>query len=199
MTFCSIFPCCMWEWPLCWGCSQAPPPMNPLRQPHGEVGIHQGELAKVTQWNSCKDEFLTDQRQLSSVQSLSRVWLFATPWTAACQASLSITWSLLRQMQLRLLPFSLAAPQESRAHPLFKHRHVCISWGFGMRCSGAAGRRGHRVLSLLEDAPGSAGSGSWGSPSHCVQLCCVQKSQKWALYAAFGFLLWHSHLSPGGV
>ena len=27
----------------------------------------------------------------SSVQSLSRVQLFATPWTAACQASLSIT------------------------------------------------------------------------------------------------------------
>ena len=27
----------------------------------------------------------------SSVQSLSHVWLFATPWTAACQASLSIT------------------------------------------------------------------------------------------------------------
>ena len=26
----------------------------------------------------------------SSVQLLSRVWLFATPWTAACQASLSI-------------------------------------------------------------------------------------------------------------
>ena len=32
--------------------------------------------------------------QLSSVQSLSRVRLFATPWTAACQASLSITNSL---------------------------------------------------------------------------------------------------------
>ena len=32
----------------------------------------------------------------SSVQSLSRARLFATPWTAACQASLSITssWSL---------------------------------------------------------------------------------------------------------
>ena len=27
----------------------------------------------------------------SSVQSLSHVWLFATPWTSACQASLSIT------------------------------------------------------------------------------------------------------------
>ena len=32
------------------------------------------------------------------VQLLSRVWLFAIPWTAACQASLSFTisWSLLR-------------------------------------------------------------------------------------------------------
>ena len=35
-----------------------------------------------------------------SVQSLSHVWPFATPWTAACQASLSITksWSLLKLM-----------------------------------------------------------------------------------------------------
>ena len=34
--------------------------------------------------------------QFSLVQSLSHVWLFATSWTAACQASLSITnsWSL---------------------------------------------------------------------------------------------------------
>ena len=34
--------------------------------------------------------------QFSSVQSLSRVQLFVTPWTTACQASLSITnsWSL---------------------------------------------------------------------------------------------------------
>ena len=29
--------------------------------------------------------------QFSSVQSLSHVWFFATPWTAACQASLFIT------------------------------------------------------------------------------------------------------------
>ena len=29
--------------------------------------------------------------QFSSVQSLSHVWLFVTPWTAACQASLPIT------------------------------------------------------------------------------------------------------------
>ena len=38
----------------------------------------------------------------SSVQSLSHVWLFATPWTAACQASLSTTnsWSLLKLMSI---------------------------------------------------------------------------------------------------
>ena len=38
----------------------------------------------------------------SSVQSLSRVQLFATPWTAARQASLSITnsWSLLKLMSI---------------------------------------------------------------------------------------------------
>ena len=29
--------------------------------------------------------------QFSSVQSLSHVWLFVIPWTAACQASLSLT------------------------------------------------------------------------------------------------------------
>ena len=36
------------------------------------------------------------------VQSLNRVWLFATPWTAARQASLSFTisWSLLKLMSI---------------------------------------------------------------------------------------------------
>ena len=39
---------------------------------------------------------------VSSVQSLSRVRLFATPWTAARQASLPITssWSLLKLMSV---------------------------------------------------------------------------------------------------
>ena len=41
--------------------------------------------------------------QLSSVQSLSCVWLFVTPWIAACQASLSITisWSSLKLTSIR--------------------------------------------------------------------------------------------------
>ena len=44
----------------------------------------------------------------SSVQSLSRVWLSVTPWTAACLASLSITnsWSLLKLMFIDLLVLS---------------------------------------------------------------------------------------------
>ena len=39
------------------------------------------------------------------VQSLSLVWLFAIPWTAACQASLSITnsWSLLKLTSIELM------------------------------------------------------------------------------------------------
>ena len=40
--------------------------------------------------------------QFSSVQSLSPVWLFVTPWTTAQQASLSITnsWSLPKPMSI---------------------------------------------------------------------------------------------------
>ena len=40
--------------------------------------------------------------QFISVQSLSHVWLFGTPWTAACQASLAFTisWSLPRFMSI---------------------------------------------------------------------------------------------------
>ena len=40
-----------------------------------------------------------------AVQSFSRVWLFVTPWTAARQASLSITisWSLLKLMSIELV------------------------------------------------------------------------------------------------
>ena len=46
--------------------------------------------------------------QFSSVQLLSHVWLFATPWTAACQAFLSITNSqnLLKLMSIELVMLS---------------------------------------------------------------------------------------------
>ena len=49
--------------------------------------------------------FMYGIKQFSSIQSLSCVQLFATPWTAACQASLSITnsWSLLKLMSIELV------------------------------------------------------------------------------------------------
>ena len=45
---------------------------------------------------------LQDVNKFNSVQLFSHVWLFATPWTAACQASLSITnsQSLLKFMSI---------------------------------------------------------------------------------------------------
>ena len=44
-------------------------------------------------------------QEFSSVQLFSRVRLFATPWTAARQASLSIanSWSLLKLMSIELV------------------------------------------------------------------------------------------------
>ena len=47
-----------------------------------------GKTNQITIW------IYIDCHLFSSVQSLSRVWLFVTPWTAACQAFLSITNSL---------------------------------------------------------------------------------------------------------
>ena len=46
--------------------------------------------------------------RFSSVQLLSHVQLFAAPWTAVCQASLSITnsWSLLKLMSIKLVMLS---------------------------------------------------------------------------------------------
>ena len=54
----------------------------------------------------------------SSVQSLSCVWLFVTPWTAACQASLSITNS---QSLLKLMTIKSVMPSDHLilCRPLF--------------------------------------------------------------------------------
>ena len=46
-------------------------------------------------------------KEISSVQSLSRVWLFVTPWITACQASLSITSS---QSSLKLTSIESVMP-----------------------------------------------------------------------------------------
>ena len=55
---------------------------------------------------------------MCSVQSLSRVRLFATPWTAAHQVSLSITdsWSLLKLMSIKSV---MPSNHLILRHPLF--------------------------------------------------------------------------------
>ena len=76
----------------------------------------------------------------SSVQSFSRVQLFATPWTAACQASLSIT---KFQSLFKLISIDPVMPSNHLilCHPLFllpsifpsirvfsNESYLCIRW-----------------------------------------------------------------------
>ena len=76
----------------------------------------------------------------SSVQSLSHVRFFATPWTAARQASLSITnsWSLLKLKSIELVmpsndlvlcqPFLLLPSIFSSIRVFSSESVVCIRW-----------------------------------------------------------------------
>ena len=62
---------------------------------HGQLG----EVRNINSWNTVVIIGRNESYQIRSDQSLSRVRLFATPWIAARQASLSITNS---QSSLRL-------------------------------------------------------------------------------------------------
>ena len=76
----------------------------------------------------------------SLVQSLSRVRLFATPWTAARQASLSITssWSLPKLMSIELVmpsshlilccPLLLLPPIPPTIRVFFNESTLCMRW-----------------------------------------------------------------------
>ena len=50
-----------------------------------------GRTPITESWEVSLETLLSSTMNTGSVQLLSRVWLFATPWTASCQASLSIT------------------------------------------------------------------------------------------------------------
>ena len=62
-------------------------------------------VGKVMSLLNCLCHSSLPKEQFSSVQSLSHVQLFASPWTEACQASLSITNSgrLLKLMSIELV------------------------------------------------------------------------------------------------
>ena len=71
----------------------------------------------TTGWHKLKHHLQKQHFPISSVQLLSRVRLFATPWNAACQASLSITNS---QSLLKLMSVNLVLPSNHLilCHPL---------------------------------------------------------------------------------
>ena len=70
----------------------------------GKVYIHmqQNEVVPLPKIQKITQNRSKTSVQFSSIQSLSHVQLFVNPWTAACQASLSITnsWSLLKLMSI---------------------------------------------------------------------------------------------------
>ena len=82
----------------------------------------------------------TANRSVSSVQSLSRVWLFETPWTAARQAFLSIinSWSLLNLVSIEsVMPSNhlilcRPSPPAFRVFPSIRifssESLLCIKW-----------------------------------------------------------------------
>ena len=79
------------------------PSVMPLIMPSVLSILHSCECNCVTIWRGTVERSLWSVSQ--SVQLLSHFQLFAAPWTAACQASLSITnsWSLLKVMAITLV------------------------------------------------------------------------------------------------
>ena len=79
-------------------------------------------------------------QEFSLVKSLSRVWLFATPWIAACQASLSITnsRSLLKLTSIKSVmpsshsilcrPLLLLPPIPPSIRVLSNESTLCMRW-----------------------------------------------------------------------
>ena len=73
------------------------------------------QVFEIINNNHIKSNTLFCRDQFSSVQSLSSVWLFATPWITACQAFLYITNS---RSLLTLMSIELVMPS---SHLIFCH------------------------------------------------------------------------------
>ena len=109
-------------------------------------------------WNKPLDEskkifFLKDIiAVLSSVQSLSHVQLFATPWTTARQASLSIvnSWSLLK---LRSIESVISSNHLIHCHPSSYSQSFPASGSFQMSQFFASGGQSIRVSASASVLP----------------------------------------------
>jgi len=131
-----------------------------------------------------------------SVQLLSRVWLFATTWTAACQASLSITNSrrLLKLMSIALLMPSnclilchplLLMPSIFPSIRVFSNESIlCIRWPKDWSFS-------------FSISPSNEYSGLISFRIDWLDLLAVQGTLKSLLqhHSSKASILWHSALS----
>ena len=91
--------------------------------------------------------------QFSSVQSLSHVWLCATPWTAACQASLSIT-NFKSLLKLMAIESAMSSKISSSVVPLAaQHQSLPVSESFPMSQFFATGGQIIRVSASASVLP----------------------------------------------
>ena len=120
------------------------------------------------------------------VQSLSHVWLFITPWTVACQTSLSstISWSLLRFMSIELM---MPSNHCILCGPILlcvctKSLQSCLTLCDAMDCS-PPGSSVHGILQawILKwvAMPSSRGS-SWLRDQTCISCIAGQFFTQWA-------------------
>jgi len=131
--------------------------------------------------------------QFSSAQSFSHVQLFVTPWTAACQASLSINnpWSLLKLMSIELVMSSnhfmlccplLLPPSIFPGIRVFSNESVlCIRWPKYWSFS-------------FSISPSSEYSGLISFRIDCFHLLSVQGTLESLLqyHSSKASILWHS-------
>ena len=106
-----------------------------------------GMLQNTLQCTNC-----SHSKEFSSVQSLSRVRLFATPWTAVCQASLSITNSQSWPKQQRIIWSQMPLDMRSRNSEVKLLRKSIPE-------QGEHKARGHDQFRMMEIA--DAGKISW--------------------------------------
>ena len=109
-----------WIWSLC---QEDPLEKGMAREFHGQrgLGVHSvwdHKDSDMTEWLTlslfqCKNNSFSFE--FSSVQSLSHVRLFATPWTAVCLISLSFT---ITQSLLKLMSIESVMPSN---HPILCH------------------------------------------------------------------------------
>ena len=147
-------------------------------------------------WAICRQEAY--RKLISSVQSLSCVWLFLTLWTAEYQAYLSITnsWSLLKLMFIELM---MPSNHHNLCHPLlllpsiFPSIRVCSShqvakvfWSFSFSISPSSEYSGLISLRIADMSEKFNGDGNISIPNEEWNV-----SEPWCLWSGMIYETFH--------